>query len=109
MHAMQLPDGTEIQVGPDRFKVPEVLFQPVWATVKHSCVCELLHKCCGALTSSSSLLPQSILPTFPGLAPVKAYDGSELKSLPGAPCMAAHGAQVYCCVYMAAWRSKRLK
>ena len=26
---MQLPDGTEIQVGPDRFKVPEVLFQPV--------------------------------------------------------------------------------
>ncbi|KAK9839463.1 hypothetical protein WJX81_003687 [Elliptochloris bilobata] len=24
----ELPDGTEIQVGPDRFKVPEVLFQP---------------------------------------------------------------------------------
>ena len=28
-HALQLPDGTEIQIGPDRFKVPEVLFQPV--------------------------------------------------------------------------------
>ena len=27
--AVQLPDGTEIQVGPDRFGVPEVLFQPV--------------------------------------------------------------------------------
>ena len=27
--ALQLPDGTEIQVGPDRFGVPEVLFQPV--------------------------------------------------------------------------------
>ena len=26
---MQLPDGNEIQVGPDRFKVPEVFFQPV--------------------------------------------------------------------------------
>ena len=26
---LQLPDGTEIQVGPDRFGVPEVLFQPV--------------------------------------------------------------------------------
>jgi hypothetical protein len=26
---LQLPDGTEIQVGPDRFKVPEVLFNPV--------------------------------------------------------------------------------
>lgn len=25
----QLPDGTEIQVGPDRFAVPEVLFNPV--------------------------------------------------------------------------------
>ena len=48
MHAMQLPDGTEIQVGPDRFKVPEVLFQPVWAFVEHSCACELLHKCCRA-------------------------------------------------------------
>lgn len=26
---MQLPDGNEIQVGVDRFKVPELLFQPV--------------------------------------------------------------------------------
>ncbi len=26
---LQLPDGQEIQVGPDRFKVPEVLFNPV--------------------------------------------------------------------------------
>lgn len=26
---LQLPDGTEIQVGPDRFAVPEVLFNPV--------------------------------------------------------------------------------
>jgi hypothetical protein len=26
---LQLPDGNEIQIGPDRFKVPEVLFQPV--------------------------------------------------------------------------------
>ena len=51
MHAMQLPDGTEIQVGPDRFKVPEVLFQPVWAFAEHSCVCELLHECCGALNN----------------------------------------------------------
>ena len=25
----QLPDGQEIQVGVDRFKVPELLFQPV--------------------------------------------------------------------------------
>ena len=28
---MQLPDGTEIQVGPDRFGIPEVLFQRVGA------------------------------------------------------------------------------
>ncbi|KAK9839462.1 hypothetical protein WJX81_003687 [Elliptochloris bilobata] len=49
----ELPDGTEIQVGPDRFKVPEVLFQP------------------------------SILPTLSGLSPVRAYDGTELTSLPG--------------------------
>jgi hypothetical protein len=26
---LQLPDGNEIQVGVDRFKVPELLFQPV--------------------------------------------------------------------------------
>ena len=26
---LQLPDGNEIQIGPDRFKVPEVLFNPV--------------------------------------------------------------------------------
>jgi actin-related protein len=26
---VQLPDGNEIQVGVDRFKVPELLFQPV--------------------------------------------------------------------------------
>lgn len=30
---LQLPDGTEIQVGPDRFKVPEVLFNPVCCVV----------------------------------------------------------------------------
>ena len=29
MPFLQLPDGNEIQIGPDRFKVPEVLFQPV--------------------------------------------------------------------------------
>ena len=28
---MQLPDGTEIQVGPDRFGIPEVLFKTVGA------------------------------------------------------------------------------
>ena len=27
--AMQLPDGNEIQIGPERFGVPELLFQPV--------------------------------------------------------------------------------
>jgi Actin len=27
--AMQLPDGTQIEIGPDRFAVPEVLFTPV--------------------------------------------------------------------------------
>lgn len=27
--AVQLPDGNEIAIGPDRFQVPEVLFQPV--------------------------------------------------------------------------------
>jgi Actin len=27
--AMQLPDGTQIEIGPDRFAVPEVLFNPV--------------------------------------------------------------------------------
>lgn len=30
---LQLPDGTEIQVGADRFKVPELLFQPVSAAL----------------------------------------------------------------------------
>ncbi len=29
----QLPDGNEIQIGPDRFKVPEILFQPVRLSV----------------------------------------------------------------------------
>ena len=27
--SLQLPDGTEIQVGGDRFQIPELLFQPV--------------------------------------------------------------------------------
>jgi hypothetical protein len=27
--ALQLPDGTEIQVGMDRFALPELLFRPV--------------------------------------------------------------------------------
>lgn len=26
---LQLPDGNIVQVGPDRFNVPEVMFQPV--------------------------------------------------------------------------------
>ena len=30
--AMQLPDGTQIEIGPDRFAVPEVLFNPVGPT-----------------------------------------------------------------------------
>lgn len=51
VHALQLPDGTEIQVGPDRFKVPEVLFQPVWAFVEHTCMCEHSHVCCGAVNT----------------------------------------------------------
>ena len=59
VHAMQLPDGTEIQVGPDRFKVPEVLFQPVWAFSSHTCMCKDLHRCWRALKSSSSLLPRA--------------------------------------------------
>ena len=41
---MQLPDGNEIQIGPDRFKVPEILFQPVSCTA-HSIAlhCIALH------------------------------------------------------------------
>lgn len=27
--AYELPDGSELHIGPDRFKVPEVLFRPV--------------------------------------------------------------------------------
>ncbi|CAL8463368.1 g2902 [Coccomyxa elongata] len=49
----ELPDGTEIQVGPDRFKVPEVLFNP------------------------------SLLSTFAGLDTVKGYDGGELMGMQG--------------------------
>ena len=26
---VQLPDGNELQVGPERFNIPEILFQPV--------------------------------------------------------------------------------
>ncbi len=31
----ELPDGQEIQVGPDRFSVPEVLFNPVRAAPRY--------------------------------------------------------------------------
>lgn len=47
----QLPDGNEIQVGVDRFKVPELLFQPVsmlkscWVEVWHSSVPARLQRC----------------------------------------------------------------
>jgi hypothetical protein len=34
---LQLPDGNEIQVGVDRFKVPELLFQPVSAAAWQHC------------------------------------------------------------------------
>eukprot|EP01024_Parvocaulis_polyphysoides_P028188 TRINITY_DN254_c0_g1_i5.p1 TRINITY_DN254_c0_g1~~TRINITY_DN254_c0_g1_i5.p1 ORF type:complete len:314 (-),score=19.62 TRINITY_DN254_c0_g1_i5:360-1301(-) len=47
----ELPDGTELQIGADRFKVPEVLFQP------------------------------ELLSTFQDLDPVVNYDGSALKSI----------------------------
>ena len=30
---VQLPDGNEIQIGPERFGVPELLFQPVGSPV----------------------------------------------------------------------------
>lgn len=43
----ELPDGNEIQIGPDRFKVPEVLFQP------------------------------KLLSSFKGLESVQGYDGSQ--------------------------------
>ncbi|KAK9815679.1 hypothetical protein WJX72_007893 [[Myrmecia] bisecta] len=49
----ELPDGNEIQVGPDRFKVPEVLFQP------------------------------RLMSTFDGLEVVAAYNGGDAPSLPG--------------------------
>jgi len=46
MPFLQLPDGNEIQIGPDRFKVPEVLFQPViflaWSYCAHPFICNAL-------------------------------------------------------------------
>lgn len=41
---VQLPDGNEIQIGPDRFKVPEILFQPVSRTA-HSIALSCLTGC----------------------------------------------------------------
>eukprot|EP00877_Chromochloris_zofingiensis_P009880 jgi/Chrzof1/5145/Cz15g13070.t1 len=49
----ELPDGTEIQVGTDRFKVPEVLFQP------------------------------QLVKTFPGMESVPGVTDQQLQSLPG--------------------------
>eukprot|EP00191_Tetraselmis_sp_GSL018_P005574 CAMPEP_0177603596 /NCGR_PEP_ID=MMETSP0419_2-20121207/15605_1 /TAXON_ID=582737 /ORGANISM="Tetraselmis sp., Strain GSL018" /LENGTH=415 /DNA_ID=CAMNT_0019097395 /DNA_START=48 /DNA_END=1292 /DNA_ORIENTATION=+ len=48
----ELPDGQEIQVGIERFKVPEVLFNP------------------------------SIITSFQGLEPLKTEDGAEVSGLP---------------------------
>lgn len=48
----ELPDGTELHVGPDRFKVPEVFFQP------------------------------RLLGSWPGQDPVKGLDGADPRSLP---------------------------
>ncbi len=46
MPFLQLPDGNEIQIGPDRFKVPEVLFQPVsflaWSYCAQRVICNAL-------------------------------------------------------------------
>lgn len=39
LSVMQLPDGNEIQVGVDRFKVPELLFQPVSVLLAFSSGC----------------------------------------------------------------------
>ena len=69
---------------------------PLLSTAACACSCTFAE----AVNVFFSLLPQSVLPTFPGLAPVKAYDGSELKSLPGAPCMAAHGTQLHGCILL---------
>ena len=43
--AMQLPDGTQIEIGPDRFAVPEVLFNPVGpSTLCNARLCQLADK-----------------------------------------------------------------
>ena len=36
--ALQLPDGNEIEIGPDRFAVPELLFNPVLLPSRRFCV-----------------------------------------------------------------------
>ena len=93
--AMQLPDGTQIEIGPDRFAVPEVLFNPVGpSTLCTARLCQLADKSmvCRCTNPPSPLhqtsqpmlvLAQSLLSSF-GLEAVKKYDGSDLQGLPGA-------------------------
>ncbi len=93
--AYELPDGSELQIGPDRFKVPEVLFRPVcgWG-----CVggwggwvggCNEVHvdvhtpHICKHHTCIHFIHTQELLSAFKGMEDVKGYDGSALQPLQG--------------------------